>query len=77
MEISPTSDSSGSESGTPTNKKYVTTGYKEFAPVGVSYIKPKDKLCMEVYLMVIKDYEDNNEEGIIHTEKFWLTSKVL
>ena len=58
-------------------KKVLTSGNKIFAPVGVSYIKPKDKIILEVCCICIKDLEGKGEEGIIHTEKFWITDKAL
>ena len=58
-------------------KKQLTSGNKIFAPVGISYIKPKDKLLLEITSICIKDLEGNNEEGCIHTEKFWVTDRAL
>ena len=58
-------------------KKELTSGNKIFAPIGVSYIKPKDKLILEISCICIKDLEGNNEEGVIHTEKFWVTPNAL
>ena len=58
-------------------KKQLSSGKKIFAPVGISYIKPKDKVLLEITCICIKDLEGNNEEGVIHTEKFWITTKAL
>lgn len=58
-------------------KKELTSGNKIFAPIGVSYIKPKDKLILEISCICIKDLEGKNEEGVIHTEKFWVTPNAL
>ena len=61
----------------PLERKTLTTGNKIFAPIGVSYIKPRDKVLLELCCIVIKDLEDNGEEGVIHTEKFWLTERAF
>jgi len=51
----------------------LTAGNKIFAPIGVSYVKPRDKVILEITSVVIKDLENKGEEGAIHRESFWLT----
>lgn len=73
MKINPMKDSNQDNSSS-TRRPSVTSGNKIFAPVGVSYLKPKDKLILEITSVVIKDLEDKEEEGAMHRETFWLTA---
>lgn len=59
--------------------KKVTAGQKLFAPIGVAYTRSsvKGTLCLNLYCIVIKDLENDNNEGIIHTEKFWVSERAL
>jgi len=75
--INPRKDGSISDSGS--RPKKVTAGNKIFAPIGIAYTKSANKgtVCLHVYSIVIKDLEGDNNEGIIHIEKFWQTGKAL
>ena len=57
--------------------KKLSNGRKLLAPIGVTYRIINQKTVMEAYLICLEDYEDNNEESVIHIETFWLTEKAL
>lgn len=59
--------------------KKVTAGQKLFAPIGVAYTKSsiKGTVCLNLYCIVLEDLEKDNNEGIIHTEKFWISERAL
>lgn len=55
--------------------KNVTRGRKLFAPIGLTYTKSrKGTMKMVLYCLVLHDFENDNNEGIIHREQFWLTN---
>lgn len=68
-----------STSGQTVKPKKVTAGQKLFAPIGVAYTKSsvKGTLCLNLYCIVISDLEKDNNEGIIHVEKFWISERAL
>lgn len=72
MKINPLKDTNAKDTTNMPRKK-LTAGKKIFAPIGVSYIKPRDKVILEITSVVVKDLEDNDEEGCFHRESFWLT----
>lgn len=59
--------------------KKVTAGEKLFAPIGVAYTRSSKKgtVCLNLYCIVLKDLESDNNEGLIHTEKFWVSERAL
>jgi hypothetical protein len=68
-----------STSGQTVKPKKVTAGQKVFAPIGVAYTKSsvKGTLCLNIYCIVINDLEKDNNEGVIHVEKFWVSERAL
>lgn len=76
MIVRPNKDGSPDQATKPTK---VTAGLKLFAPIGVAYTKSsiKGTTCLNLYCIVIKDLENHNNEGIIHTEKFWVSERAL
>ena len=78
MIVRPVKDGSNNQGNAPKPKK-VTAGLKMFAPIGVAYTKSSQKgtTCLNIYCIVIKDLENDRNEGIIHTEKFWVSERAL
>ena len=76
MIIKPRQDGSADQSPKP---KRVTSGLKLFAPIGVAYTRSSQKktVCLNLYCIVLKDLENDRNEGIIHTEKFWVSERAL
>ena len=77
MRINPTKYATTTEQKT--KPKRITAGQKLFAPIGVAYTKSslKGTVCLMIYCIVINDLENDNNEGIIHTEKFWVSERAL
>tara|TARA_Y100000593_G_scaffold36917_1_gene71667 strand:- start:109 stop:681 length:573 start_codon:yes stop_codon:yes gene_type:complete len=73
MKIDPNSQANQKAEKGKFENKILTAGNKLFAPVGVSYIKPRDKVILEITSVCIKDKENKGEEGALHRESFWLT----
>lgn len=59
--------------------KRITAGQKLFAPIGVAYTRSsiKKTLCLNIYCIVVKDLEDDKNEGLIHIEKMYITERSL
>ena len=76
MIVRPRKDGSSDQAPKPTK---ITAGLKLFAPIGVAYTKSsiKGTTCLNIYCIVLKDLENDKNEGIIHTEKFWVSERAL